>query len=150
LIRSTPFITLPYPFSPPIIQQLSIHNIAPSTCTDVTISVMLTLHHFFSFPSSPEFHRVVPLPQTCSTSECVSLSETIKPWLSLQKSVSEHHFLTAQSKSVSPITFAFSNFFFYSRALRNLQSHIYLCCLLFVCPSSSMKAKLCLWPSLAR
>jgi hypothetical protein len=36
MVSSTPSITLPYSFLPsPIIQQLSVHVITSSTCTDV-------------------------------------------------------------------------------------------------------------------
>jgi hypothetical protein len=33
--------------------------------------ILLMLYHFLFFPSFPKFHRVVPLLQTCSTSEFV-------------------------------------------------------------------------------
>jgi hypothetical protein len=73
LVRSTPAMTLPYPFNP-----------YPPFSTVFTIHLYIlyfhrcyVLQHYWysiillSFPSFPKFHRVVPLLQTCSMYEFV-------------------------------------------------------------------------------
>jgi hypothetical protein len=68
----------PFYFSPltlylptPILQQLSIHILISSTFTSYVMWYYWCSVILFSFPSSPELHTVVPLLQTCSSSEFV-------------------------------------------------------------------------------
>jgi hypothetical protein len=71
LICSIPSNTLPYPFTSylPIFQHLSIHILISLASCGMRYYWCSTI--FFSFPSFPEFHRVVPLLQTCPTTEFV-------------------------------------------------------------------------------
>jgi hypothetical protein len=62
---------LPLYLPPPIFQQFSIHILISSTFTSYVLWYYWCSTILFSFPSFPEFHRVIPLFQTCSTSEFV-------------------------------------------------------------------------------
>jgi hypothetical protein len=64
-----PFLCLT-PLPPTHFQQLSILILTSSTFTSC-FKVLLCSVVLFSFPSFPEFHRVVPLLQSCSTFEFV-------------------------------------------------------------------------------
>jgi hypothetical protein len=69
LVHSTPSITLPYYFTshPPF----SINILISFTFTSYVMLYYWCSILLFSFPSFLTFHRVVPLLQTCSTSEFV-------------------------------------------------------------------------------
>jgi hypothetical protein len=62
---------LPLNPPPPIFQQLSVHILLSSTFTSYIMCYYWCSIILFSFPSFPEFHRVVALLQTCSTYEFV-------------------------------------------------------------------------------
>jgi hypothetical protein len=83
LVSSTPSISLP---SNPIVQQLSIHIIVSSTCTDAMHSILLTVYHSPFLSSSPVFHRLVSLLPTYSTYVSKSIFKWSPPvcdnWLS--------------------------------------------------------------------
>jgi hypothetical protein len=66
LLSLTPFLSTPL-----IFQQLSIHMLISSTFTFYVMWHYWCSIIVFSFPSFPEVHRVVPLLQTCFTSEFV-------------------------------------------------------------------------------
>jgi hypothetical protein len=71
-VSSTPFITAPYPFPP---THLSTAFSAHPYFLYLHRCYFLRYYRcsviLFSFPSFPEFHRVAPLVQTCSTSKFV-------------------------------------------------------------------------------
>jgi hypothetical protein len=62
---------LPLYLPPSVFQQFSIHILISFTFTSCGMWCYLCSIILFSFPSFPEFHRVVPLLQMCSTSEFV-------------------------------------------------------------------------------
>jgi hypothetical protein len=73
LVYSIPSNTLPYPFTShsTIFQPLSVHILISSTFTSCGMRYYCCSVILFSFLSFPKFHRVVPLLQTCSTTEFV-------------------------------------------------------------------------------
>jgi hypothetical protein len=62
---------LPLYLPSPIFQEPSIHILISSAFTDLVLWYYRCSVTLFSFPSFPEFHRIVSLLQTCSTSEFV-------------------------------------------------------------------------------
>jgi hypothetical protein len=64
-----PSITLPYPFTSHPLTSFNTHPYI--LYIHVLCYVILLITILFSFPSFPEFHGVVPLLRTCSTSEFV-------------------------------------------------------------------------------
>jgi hypothetical protein len=65
------YSALPFYLSPSIFQQFLIPILISSTCTSYVMWYYWCASIFYSFPSFPEFHRVVSLSQTCSMSEFV-------------------------------------------------------------------------------
>jgi hypothetical protein len=70
-IQLLPLLSLTLLHPIPTFQQLSIHTLISSAFTYYVMQYYWCYIILFSFPSFPEFHRVLPLLQACSTSEFV-------------------------------------------------------------------------------